>query len=413
MPASHPPSAYQRIGRLAEMPLIHQAFHYLHLHEKQFRDWQLALIRIPAPPFAEHLRAEWLCSQFIHLGLAHAHIDQEGNVLAELAGLNRDHDAPCVLLSAHIDTVFPAGTPCDPIEDGRRILAPGACDNAAGVTALLALASAFTRTGLVPGCAILFAGNVGEEGEGNLRGMRYLFQHSPYGRRIAFTVALDGGGSESVVAQALGSRRYRITLTGPGGHSWADASAPNPILVLSRILAELGEADLPANPRTTLNIGTIEGGTAVNAIPESATAQLDVRSIDREQLIRLEVLIHNTVEDAVLYASPNKPGGNLLAYNIQTIGDRPAAALPSTSGLLHSIRAVDRHLQLRTEMRIGSTDANIPLSLGREAISIGAGGTGGGVHTRGEWYDPTNRELALRRILLLLLDLCNTAPSAA
>ncbi len=410
---THPPSAYQRIGHLAAQPLVHQAFQWLHLHEKRFREWQLALIDIPAPPFAEQARAEWLSQQFASLGLTHTHIDGEGNVLAELPGLHGDPGGPCILLSAHIDTVFPAGTPCTPTEDGPRILAPGACDNAAGVTALLALAAALTRTGLTPGCTVLFAGNVGEEGEGNLRGMRHLFRHSPYRERIAHTVALDGSGTEAVVAQALGSRRYSVTLTGPGGHSWADSARPNPILVLSRALAILGDTNLPTTPRTTLNIGTIHGGTSVNSIPESASAQIDVRSTDPEQLIRIEVLLHRAVEDAVLDALERTPATGALGFQIQTIGNRPAASLPIQADILDSIRAVDRHLKLHTEMRIGSTDANIPLSLGREAISIGAGGASGGIHTRNEWYDPTGRELALRRILLLLLDLCNTAVSAS
>ncbi len=421
-PATHP-SAQQRITQLASLPLVHGAFQWLHLNEKRFREWQLAIIRIPAPPFAEQERAAWLLQEFRRIGLSNPHIDVEGNVLGEIPahapndGAGRP-DGPCVLLSAHIDTVFPAGTRCEPTQDGARILAPGACDNAAGVTALLAMACVLLNCGVAPQSTILFAANVGEEGEGDLRGMRHLFQRSPYRDRIAATVALDGAGTESVVAQALGSRRFRVALNGPGGHSWADAANPNPVLTLCRAMATLADAELPSHPRTTLNIGTIQGGTGVNSIPESAAAQIDARSTDPEQLLRLEVLLHRAVEDAVQTANAAlpravhrsaQPPPNALSFTIEVIGDRPAASLPADARVIESIRAVDRHLGLRTEMRIGSTDANIPLSLGREAISIGAGGAGGGIHTSGEWYDPTGRELALRRILLLLLDLCGTA----
>jgi acetylornithine deacetylase/succinyl-diaminopimelate desuccinylase-like protein len=401
-------SAYQRISQLASQPRVHQAFQWLHLHEKQLRDWQLKLISIPAPPFQERTRAEWLRQQFEGLGLSNAHPDPEGNVLAELPGTD---DTTCVLLSAHIDTVFPAGTPVEPLEDGDRILAPGACDNAAGVTALLGLAAALKHTQIKPACTILFAGNVGEEGEGNLRGMRHLFQRSPYKERIGSTIVLDGSGTETVVTHALGSRRFHVLLQGPGGHSWTDSASPNPILVLSRALATLSNLELPGNPRTTLNVGVIQGGTSVNSIPESASAQVDLRSTDPEQLIRLEVLLHRAVEDAVLSANLTAAarGRGPLAFRIQTMGHRPAATLPEDAPILQSIRAVDRHLGLRTEPRISSTDANIPLSLGREALCIGAGGTGGGTHTRQEWYDPTGRELALRRILLLLLDQCQSS----
>ncbi len=429
--------------------MVHGAFQWLHLNEKRFREWQLAMIRIPAPPFGEKARAEWLLEEFRRLGLANAHIDAEGNVLGEFnpVQINRVQvdpgelepgeisgemlpagppdgrpggrdDGPCVLLSAHIDTVFPPGTCCEPVQDGARISAPGACDNAAGVTALLAMASILVQSGFAPQSTILFAANVGEEGEGDLRGMRHLFQRSGYRDRIMAAVALDGAGTESVVAQALGSRRYRVALKGPGGHSWADAANPNPVLTLCRAMATLADAELPSNPRTTLNVGTIQGGSGVNSIPESASAQIDARSTDAEQLLRLEVLLHRSVEDAVMAANAALPRNvhrsaqappNALSFSIETIGERPAAVLAADARLLESIHAVDRHLGLRTEMRIGSTDANIPLSLGREAISIGAGGSGGGIHTSGEWYDPTGRELALRRILLLLLDLCGVA----
>jgi tripeptide aminopeptidase len=254
-----------------------------------------------------------------------------------------------------------------------------------------------------PACDLIFIGNVGEEGEGDLRGVRHLYEQAPWRERVAAHVVLDGAGHEVAVTHALGSKRYLVTITGPGGHSWTDAARPNPVVVLSRAIARLGDLALSTKPRTTLNVGTMEGGTSVNAIPERAAARFDARSTDAEQLIRLEVEIHRAVEDAVIEANHGAKKEHALQFTIDQIGDRPAGALSEQTLLFENLRAVDRHFGIRTEPRIASTDANIPLSLGVPALSLGAGGDGGGIHTRNEWYDARGRELGLRRILLLLL----------
>ena len=411
-------TAQLRIALLAANPAVHRAFHWLHLHQPQLRRWHLELLRIPAPPFGERARAAWFLERFHQLGLTNAHLDDAGNAIAELPGLSTDcgtsQTSPVILLSAHLDTVFPSTTPTDPTEIDTRILAPGACDNAAGLSALLGLAAAFQHAQLVPAVPIVFAANVGEEGEGDLRGMRHLFSKSPYANRIAAAIALEGGGSFAVVTRALASRRFRVTVTGPGGHSWNNAGVPNPILILARALLSLESLDLPhADPRTTLNIGQICGGTSVNSIPESATASLDLRSTDASQLQEVETALRQSLEqwiiDAPTPATRSKPLATPPTLTIEIIGDRPAGSLPEDSPLLTTLRAVDRHLNLRTEPGLGSTDANIPLSLGVPAIAIGAGGLGGGIHTLQEWYDPTGRNPALRRILLTLLDTAQLA----
>ncbi len=387
--------AQLRVSRLAAALPVHRAFHWLHLHQPQLRMWLLELLTIPAPPFGESARAQWFLDRFQSLGLTNVHLDQAGNALAELSSADAAPNGPVTLLSAHLDTVFPPGTPTTPSETGSRILAPGACDNAAGLTALLGLAAALRHANITPPTPILFAANVGEEGEGDLRGMRHLFFEGPYRDRIRAAIALDGAGTGPVVTRALGSRRFRLTVTGPGGHSWTDAGAPNPILLLAHALSALATVPLPNVPRTTLNIGQVSGGTSINSIPESATALLDLRSTDAAQLQATESDLRTTLAPHPVL--------------IEVIGDRPAANLPDDSPLLRTLRAVDRHLSLRTELRIGSTDANIPLSQSIPALAIGTGGTGGGIHTLAEWYDPTGRELALRRILLTLLA---TLPSA-
>jgi tripeptide aminopeptidase len=417
--------ANRRIAELAGERAVHKAFAWLHLHEPQLRRWQLEFLAIPAPPFGEQARAAWFLDRFRELGLANAHIDSAGNALAQLpaskdchpersaqravegpASRPERHNTPLLLLSAHLDTVFPASTDCTPREAGALIHAPGACDNGAGLTALLAIAAAMRHAEIAPQATVLFAANVGEEGAGDLRGMRHLFSgDSPYFQRIRASIALEGSGTATVVDRALGSRRLRVTVRGQGGHSWADSGRANPILGLSAALVALGKLKLPANPRTTLNVGTIEGGTSVNSIPESASADLDLRSTSALELDRTELAVLNTLESQL------KPLEYELTMNVSRIGDRPSGALSTTSAMAQNLRAIDRHLNLRTDFRVGSTDANLPLSLNLAALAIGCGGSSGGIHTVQEWFDPTGRDLALRRILLLVLAGCFSTES--
>jgi acetylornithine deacetylase/succinyl-diaminopimelate desuccinylase-like protein len=392
MSTSHPNA---RIAALASDRQLHAAFVWLHLHEPQLRRWQLEFLAVPAPPFGESARAAWFLQRFIELGLSNPHLDEAGNALAELPVPTTNNLEPttCILLSAHLDTVFPPATDCTPREDGPIIHGPGACDNGAGLTALLALAAALKHAKITPPTTILVCANVGEEGPGDLRGMRHLFQTGQYKSRIRSAIALEGSGTAAVVDRALGSRRLRVTAYGPGGHSWADAGRPNPILALASALHAIGKLKLPSKPRTTVNVGTISGGTSVNSIPESATCEIDIRSSSSLELDLLELSVLNIFTEKLN-----------LKFHISRIGDRPSGALAPSSALATSLRAVDRHLSLTTESRIGSTDANLPLSLGIPALAIGCGGTGSGIHTLLESYDPTGRDVALRRILLLLLD---------
>jgi tripeptide aminopeptidase len=409
-------SAFSRLTALAAQRPTHAAFAWLHRNPKTFMDWQVQLVAIPAPSNSEKQRAQWLAARLAEAGFSHVETDAAGNVLGVLpaAKLPPESSGPVVLLSAHLDTVFPAGTPLHPVFEGERLKAPGACDNAAGVVGMLAIAGALLQSGLDLPAPLAVLGNVGEEGEGDLRGVRHFYAHSALAGRIAAHIVLDGSGADAAVTQALGSRRYRIAVTGPGGHSFSDAGTPNPIAALAAALAVLAETPLPEEPRTTLNLGTICGGISVNSIPESAQATVDFRSTDLEQLVRLEVALHRAVEDAVAHSNARAKAGNpgsrgQLSFAISKIGDRPAARLAEDSPLLAALRAVDRHLSLRTDLRLGSTDANIPLSRGIPALSMGAGGEGGDAHTLHEWYSPKDRELALKRILLLTLAMLDWA----
>jgi acetylornithine deacetylase/succinyl-diaminopimelate desuccinylase-like protein len=410
MPLFPRSSAFSRVTALAAQRPVHAAFAWLHGNPKTIMDWQVNLVAIPAPPFGEQARSRWLAARFAEAGLSQISTDVIGNVFGVLpaAKLPPESTGPVVVLSAHIDTVFPLETPLNPTVDGDRLEAPGACDNGAGVVGMLAIVHALIQAKAQLPAPLVFMGNVGEEGEGDLRGVRQLYERNPLAGRIASHIVLDGAGANDAVTQALGSRRFQVTITGPGGHSFTDAGTPNPIAALASALAILAQTPLPEEPHTTLNLGTIHGGTSVNSIPESAQASIDFRSTDPSQLLFLEVALHRAVEDAVEYWNAEAKSiaahsRGLLAFSIRKIGDRPAALLPSDSPLLEALRAVDRHLGLRTELRLGSTDANIPLSLGVPALSMGAGGEGGGAHTQAEWYCARDREAGLKRVLLLIL----------
>lgn len=399
---------------------MHAAFTWLHNNPKTLMDRQAELVVIPAPPFGEQARSEWVAERFREIGLENVRGDEIGNVLGFIpaANLPPESTGHVVVLSAHIDTVFPAGTPLTPTmtrDDGAcRLAAPGACDNAAGVIGMLGLAEALIRAEVKLPVPILILANVGEEGEGNLRGVRHFYNQRELAGRVAAHVVLDGAGADSAVSQALGSRRFQVSIKGPGGHSFTDSGTPNPIVALGMAISALARTPLPERPTTTLNVGTVQGGTSVNSVPESATASIDFRSTSADELLRLEVALHRAVEDAVEQtnaAAKNAANRNRgeLTFTVEKIGDRPAGALAADSPVLEALRAVDRHLGIHTDLRLGSTDANIPISLGIPALSVGAGGDGGGAHTVAEWYSDKNREIGLRRILLLTLTLAEWA----
>jgi acetylornithine deacetylase/succinyl-diaminopimelate desuccinylase-like protein len=399
---------HQEISRLAAKPSVRSAYSWFLSHEDQLAEWQLQLARVPAPPFGEQARSEWLLERFLELDLTDVHVDEVGNVF----GLRPGSGGTYVAVSAHMDTVFPAGTPLNVRQQGTKLFGPGVSDNGAGLAALLAIAGALRSTRLQTSAPILFIANVGEEGEGDLRGMRHIFSDRRWLGSIGCNVVLDGAGNDTIVAEALGSRRFEVIVRGPGGHSWSDFGAPNPIVVLGRAIARFAEVRVPTSPKTTFNIGVIRGGTSVNSIPESASMRVDIRSTSTAEIESLEAALRSALDHAVseetrgaeARSSGHKHLGELSAEMV-TIGNRPGGELPADARILQVIRAVDAHLGNVAHVQRASTDANIPLSLGREAVAIGGGGAGGGAHTLQEWFDCTGRDLGLRRILLLILAL--------
>jgi tripeptide aminopeptidase len=405
----------QKIAELATSASVSKAGHWFREHEPQIAKWQMALAVIPAPPFGEAERSQWLSKEFGELGLAKVEVDVLGNVTGLIPGTSSE----VVSVSAHIDTVFPPGTQLNIRQEGRQLFGPGISDNAAGVAALLALAAAFRRLALPHSASLLFIGNVGEEGEGDLRGMRHIFAESEWKNSIASSVILDGAGCDTIIAEALGSRRFEITVRGPGGHSWSDFGTPNPIMALGQALHIFSQTRISSSPKTTFNVGVINGGTSVNSIPESASMRVDIRSTSPFEIERLEMELRRAIEHAIAEESRTAAGRHLsrrpteLMAEVRVIGNRPAGELRPEANILRIARAVDGHIGNTAQIQRASTDANIPLSLGREAIALGAGGKGGGAHTLQEWFDSSGREFGLQRLLLVILALAGALREAA
>jgi acetylornithine deacetylase/succinyl-diaminopimelate desuccinylase-like protein len=306
-------------------------------------------------------------------------------------------------LSAHLDTVFPPETEVKVHREKSRMTAPGISDNGAGLAALVAVARAIHEARIQPQRGILFVANVGEEGEGNLRGMRAVVD--AYRDRLKAVIVLDGSSVDHVTTKALASRRVEVVITGPGGHSWSDFGVPNPINALVRGSVRFISTRIPSTPRTTFNLGQIEGGTSVNSIPYEARLKVDLRSEKEDELTRLEGALRECVAAGVrdeLETSRDRSKGK-LEWKLDSLGERPGGELAANSPLLAALRAADEFVGNQSRVERASTDANIPLSLGIEAIAIGAGGSGGGAHSLQEWYESDGRETGLKRVLLTLL----------
>lgn len=398
----------REVARLAASPELRSAFNWFRAQEPQFAHWQMEMARIPAPPFGESARAAWLSERFREVGLDDVRIDDVGNVFGTHPGFGRRF----VALSAHIDTVFPANTPLNIRQQGTRIYGPGVSDNGAGVAAMLAIAAVLRAVRMRHALPFVFVGNVGEEGEGDLRGMRHIFSTPRWKDSIAYSLVLDGAGADTIVAEALGSRRFEVIVRGPGGHSWSDFGAPNPIVILAKAIEMFSATVVPSTPKTTFNIGVIRGGTSVNSIPESASMKVDIRSTSMAEMERLEyslrLALNRAVEDETMAAemrSPAQKRPSGVGCEVVVIGNRPAGELQPGARILQVVRAVDAQLGNAAQVQRASTDANVPLSMGREAVAIGGGGSGGGAHTLQEWFDAGGRELGLKRILLTMLAL--------
>ncbi|HKS68016.1 MAG TPA: M20/M25/M40 family metallo-hydrolase [Candidatus Acidoferrales bacterium] len=393
-------AAEQPVEKLAQSPLCARALEWIERNARWVTEQQVRVTEIPAPEWQEAGRAEYMRRLFEEMRFD-ARIDQTGNVVAERPGVDPEG---VILLAAHLDTVFPAGTDARVKRNGARLQGPGISDNGAGLAAILGVARAFAESPVRTAKTVVFAGDVGEEGEGNLRGIRALVEH--YGSRLSAVIAVDGPSIEHITVQGIASRRFEITVKGPGGHSWSDFGRPNPITALSRGIVRFSSVSVSQNPRTSFNFGSIAGGTSVNSIPAQASVKVDLRSESESELARLEASLREAMRAAIRQETEavGAPSSD-LELNFRSLGSRPAGKLPENSPLLDVIREIDSFLGNQSRIEHSSTDANIPLSLGIPAISLGGGGTGGGAHTASEWYDPTGRALGLKRLYLVAIAL--------
>lgn len=346
---------------------------------------QKSICEIPAPPFKEAARAAEYKRRFDALGLK-TRIDAIGNVLAERPGTG---SGPTIVLAGHLDTVFPEGTDVRVKEQGGRMTAPGIGDDCRGLAVVLAVARAYQRANPRHEARVIFVGNVGEEGPGNLRGVRHLFEKELKGE-IDYFISVDGIGLD-LVSRAVGSNRYRVTYKGPGGHSYGAFGIPNPIHAMGRAIAKISDIQVPSTPKTTFNVGIVEGGTSVNSIPFEGTMEIDMRSENVEALRNVDLVIRRALHEALdaengRWAGERAARGKLTLV-IDTIGIRPTGAQADSARIVQAALQTAKALGFMPAITASSTDANLPISLGVPAITIDGGGNGGGAHSLSEWYE--------------------------
>ena len=397
--ASPPDVAF--IAEVAQAPGVRECLQWVVREKQWINEQHLQVCRIAAPTFLEGKRAEWMIAQFRSLGYD-ARLDRAGNVVA-LAEPNAR--GPFIAVTAHLDTVLAPRIPEDIklLNDGT-FRGPGVSDNGAGLAGLLAVARAMKANPRVDAAnSIAFVANVGEEGEGNLSGMRFLCRQSSLASKIRAFLVLDGPTTDHITCQALASRRFEIAFSGPGGHSWSDFGIANPVHALARGIAMFVDDSLTrgTTPRTSFNFGTIDGGSSINSIPADARTKVDIRSESPSRIDDLVELLTSCIDRSLQVENERATGGRLSA-KFKEIGSRPGGRVAEGASILRYIRAVDAHLGVKSHLDCASTDANIPLSMGLPAISIGAGGQGGGAHTPEEWFHPEGRDTGLKRVLLTL-----------
>ncbi len=370
----------------------------------------ITLTEIPAPPFKETARAAAYLEMLRASGLTDLEQDEEGNVMGLRRGSGPERDtAPFIAIAAHLDTVFPEGTDVKVKRDGDRLSAPGIGDDTRSLAVLLAMIRAMNEAGIRTESDLLFIGNVGEEGQGDLRGVKYLFNKGKYKDRIKMFISLDGaGGGANITHGGVGSRRYRVIFKGPGGHSYGAFGLVSPAFAMASAMQRFGRLTVPEKPKTTYSVGVVGGGTSVNSIPFESWMELDMRSESRAELQKLDESLMALIADAVREenAARSTAQGPVTA-ELTLIGDRPSGETPIDSRLVQTAAASIRAAGGRPTFSWSSTDSNIPISLGIPAITVDSGGRGGRAHALDEWITidkvPSLRgiEIALATLLAL------------
>ncbi len=381
-------------------PDVTRALEWVRDNESALIEEQIRLCEVPAPPFAEGRRAELYRQIFEDLGLSNVRIDGAGNVLGERSGRAA---RPHLVFSAHLDTVFPEGTDVDVTLDNGVLHGPGISDDCRGLAVVLGVIRALDAGQIETAGTVTFVGTVGEEGLGDLRGVKHLFNEELAGRVDRF-VSVDGTGL-GITHVAVGSHRYRVTFKGPGGHSYGAFGMANPIHALGRAMARIAEFQVPSEPKTTFSVGRIGGGTSVNSIAFEAWMEVDMRSKDPDSLQALDAEFQEAVGRALVEENERWDGRAALTVETDPVGDRPAGGAPEDSPIVQAAISVTGALGLSVQLDEGSTDANVPMSLGIPAITIDGGGRGTGAHSLGETFDPRDSWQGTQRALLLTIAL--------
>jgi acetylornithine deacetylase/succinyl-diaminopimelate desuccinylase-like protein len=370
-------------------------------HEQWVRDI-ITLTEIPAPPFKEAARARAYRDMFAARGLAAVEIDEEGNVLGLRKGTG---GGPLVVVSAHLDTVFPEGTDVKVRREGDKLFAPGVGDDSAGLATQLALIDAMNAGGVRTRSDILFVGTVGEEGLGDLRGVRHLFTKGKYRDKAKAFFSLDGGGLEGIVTGGAGSKRYRVTFKGPGGHSYGAFGIVNPMAAMSSAISELYRTQVPAKPKTTFSASVVGGGTSVNAIPEEVWLEVDMRSESAAELARLERrFLAIVAEAAAAENAARSTASGAVSAEPKVIGDRPAGQTSESADIVRFAAAAYRAEGLKAAFHSASTDSNLPISLGIPAVTLSRSASGGRAHAPDEWVGVEKADnVKVKRIALLTI----------
>ena len=382
---------------------VQEALQFLCEDDERTLREHLEMCQIPAPSYEEGEKAEYVRKKMMDAGLEDVHIDEVGNVLGTWKGTG---NGPRIMIAGHTDTVFPRETDLTLKKEGERYSCPGIGDDTRAVAELLSLARALNATGIHGEGDIVFCANVCEEGLGDLRGIKHAFRDMANGHYDGF-VSIDDKNTSGIIYQAVGSERYLVTFHGTGGHSFTGFGIPNPIHAMGRAIAKISDFQTPKNPKTTFSVGVINGGTSVNVIAAECSMLVDMRSVDAGELEKLSVKFHQAVENAVQEENARwEDKDNRITVTFEQKGKRPAGTQDKSCQIVQAANAANQALGMET-LYIGaaSTDANIPISLGIPAITVGWGGKGGGEHTTHEWYEHTESWKGPQRDLLLLLAL--------